>query len=68
MSCLSPIIDKTFDLIPPFDLRTSFIMDNLKITLDNDFLSVVDDPIYHPFANSVEEINATNTIRFTVNI
>ncbi len=66
MICLSPMIDKDPELSPPFDLEVSFLMDNMKITLDDNILIIVNDPIYYPFEDSIQQINSTNIIQFEV--
>ncbi|CAF1388189.1 unnamed protein product [Adineta steineri] len=64
MICLSPIIDKNLDLIPPFDIHVSFIMDNMKIIPEHDILMIVVDPIYYPFEDSIQQINSSNIVQF----
>jgi hypothetical protein len=66
MFCLSPIIDKNLDLIPPFDVQVLFIMDNMKIRPDHDIFIIVNDPIYYPFEDSIQQINSTNIVQFEV--
>jgi hypothetical protein len=66
MICLSPGIDKNLGLIPPIDLDVRFIMDGVNIISEDNILTIVNDPIYHPFENYIQEINATNIIRFRV--
>lgn len=69
MICLSPGIDPKLALKPPIDLDVQFRMDNvLIIPEENNVLTIVNDPIYHPFDNYIQEINATNTIVFRVGI
>jgi len=41
-------------------------MDNLQIIPDDNILTIVNDPIYHPFIDFVQEINSTNIIHFEV--
>ena len=62
MICLSPAVDKN----PTFDLEVSFLMDNMKITPDNNILMVVNDPIYYPFEDSMQKINSNNIIQIEV--
>jgi hypothetical protein len=66
MICLSPGIDKNLGLIPPIDLDVRFIMDGINIIPEDNILTIVHDPIYHPFENYIQEINSTNMIRFRV--
>ncbi|CAF0881012.1 unnamed protein product [Adineta steineri] len=64
MICLSPTIDKNLGLSPPIDLDVTFYMDNIKIIPDNNVLTIVNDPIYYPFENYIQEINSTHIIKF----
>ncbi|UJR25877.1 hypothetical protein I4U23_007227 [Adineta vaga] len=64
MICLSPAIDKNLGLNPPIDLDVTFFMDNIKIIPDNNILTIIDDPIYYPFKDYIQEINSTNIIKF----
>ena len=67
MICLSPGIDRKLALKPPFDLDVRFTMDNVNIIPeDNNILTIVNDPIYRPFENYIQEINASNVIVFRV--
>jgi hypothetical protein len=66
MICLSPGIDKNLSLNPPIDLDVRFIMDNVKIIPENNILTIVNDPIYYPFEDYIQEINSTNIIKFQV--
>jgi hypothetical protein len=66
MICLSPIIDKNLELMQPFDLEISFIMDNMKIIPDENILIIVNDPIYYPFEDSIQQITSTNIVKFEV--
>lgn len=66
MICLSPIIEKNLDLIPSFDVHVSFIMDNMKIIPEHDILIIVNDPIYYPFEDSIQQINSTNIVQIEV--
>jgi hypothetical protein len=66
MICFSPKIEKNIELIPPFDLEVSFVMDNMKIIPENKFLMIINDPIYYPFEDSIQYINSTNIIQFEV--
>ena len=66
MICWSPIIDKNPDLTPVFDLQVSFVMDNMKIIPEKDTLMIINDPIYFPFEDSIQETNSTNIIQFQV--
>jgi hypothetical protein len=66
MICLSPTIDKNLELIPSFALEISFIMDNMKIIPDDNILIIVNDPIYYPFEDSIQQINSTNILQFEV--
>jgi len=66
MICLSPAIDKNLGLDPPIDLYVRFIMDNIQIIPDHDILTIVNDPIYYPFEDYIQEINSTNIIQFHV--
>ncbi len=66
MICLSPMIDKNVELIPLFDLRISFTMDNMKIIPDDNIFIIVNDPIYYPFEDSIQQINSTNIVQFEV--
>jgi len=66
MICLSPTIDKNLELIPSFALEISFIMDNMKIRPDDNILIIVNDPIYYPFEDSIQQINSTNILQFEV--
>jgi len=66
MFCLSPTIDKNLDLIPSFDVQVLFIMDNMKIIPDHDILIIVNDPIYYPFEDSIQQINSTNIVQVEV--
>jgi len=66
MICLSPGIDKNLSLNPPIDLDVRFIMDNIKIIPENNILTIVNDPIYYPFEDYIQEINSTNIIKFQV--
>lgn len=66
MICLSPIIDKNLELIPSFDLEVSFIMDNMNIIPDKNILTIINDPIYYPFEDSIQLINSTNIVQFEV--
>jgi len=66
MICLSPGIDKNLGLNPPIDLDVTFIMDNIRIIPENNILTILNDPIYHPFQDYIQEINSTNIIKFQV--
>lgn len=66
MICLSPIIDKILPLSPAFDLEISFIMDNMKIVPEENTLIIVNDPIYYPFEDLIQQINSTNIVQFEV--
>ncbi len=66
MICLSPMIDKNFELSPPLNLEISFIMDNMKIIPDENILTIFNDPIYYPFEDSIQQINSTNIVHFEV--
>ncbi|CAF3574252.1 unnamed protein product [Rotaria socialis] len=64
MICLSPGIDKNLNLSPPIYLYVSFIMDNVNIVPEDGILMIVQDPVYYPFDDYVQEVNSTNIIRF----
>jgi hypothetical protein len=65
MICLSPLIDKNVvELIPSFNLEISFIMDNMKIIPDEKNLIIINDPIYYPFEDSIQQITSTNIVQF----
>ncbi|CAF0773881.1 unnamed protein product [Adineta ricciae] len=64
MICLSPAIDRNLGLSPPIDLDVTFFMDNIKIIPEDNILTIVDDPIYFPFKDYIQEINSTNIIKF----
>ncbi|CAF1162710.1 unnamed protein product [Adineta ricciae] len=64
IACLSPTLDKNLDLSPVFNLRVLIIMDNMKIQPENDILTILNDPIYYPFENSIQQINSSNIVRF----
>ena len=66
MICLSPGIDKNLGLVSPIDLDVKFIMDGVNIIPEDNILTIVNDPIYHPFENYIQEVNATNIVRFRV--
>jgi hypothetical protein len=66
MICLSPAIDKNLHLNPPIELDIVFIMDNMKIIPEDNILTIVNDPIYYPFEEYIQEINSTNIIKFQV--
>lgn len=66
MICLSPNIDKNLALDPPIDLSVKFIMDNVQIVPEYNSLTIVNDPIYHPFEDYIQHINSTHTIHFQV--
>lgn len=66
MICVSPSIDKKLSLNPPIDLYVTFIMDNLNIVPEDNILTIIQDPIYYPFENYVQDINSTNIIKFEV--
>lgn len=66
MNCLSPTIDTRFNLTPPFALNVLFIMDNMKIIPDNNILTILDDPVYYPFEDYVQDLTSTNILRFEV--
>ena len=66
MICLSPGIDKNLGLNPPIDLDIIFIMDNVRIVLENNILTILNDPIYYPFENYIQELNSTKIIQFEV--
>jgi hypothetical protein len=60
------MIDKHPELSPPADLNILFIMDNMKIVPDEHILTIVNDPIYYPFEDSIQQINSTNIVHFEV--
>lgn len=66
MICLSPGIDKKFGLIPPINLDVRFILDNIQIIPEDSILTILNDPIYHPFDDYIQQINSTNIIQFKV--
>ncbi len=66
MICLSPGIDKNLSLNPPIDLDVRFVMDNAIIIPKNNILTILNDPIYHPFEDYIQQINSTNIIQFRV--
>lgn len=66
MICLSPGIDRNLELNTPLDLDVSFVMDNMKIVPDHRMLTIVPDPHYFPFEDSVQQINSSNILQFEV--
>ena len=56
--------DRTIDL--PVDLTVSFIMDNLSVAPREDLLVVVNDPIYYPFENYTQQVNASGMLHIQV--
>jgi hypothetical protein len=66
MICLSPGIDKNLGLTPPIDLDVRFIMDNVHLIPEENILTIVNDPIYYPFEDYIQEINSTQIIKFQV--
>ena len=66
MSCLSPRIDRTRDWNPPIDLGVFFLMNNIEIEPNENILTVGHDPIFYPFEDELQEINASNTIQLEV--
>jgi hypothetical protein len=66
MICLSPGIDKNLHLTPPIELDITFIMDNIQIIPDENILTIVNDPIYYPFEDYIQQMNSTNIIKFEV--
>lgn len=51
---------------PPLPLKISFLMDNMTITLENNILTIINDPIYYPFENSIEQVKSDNIVRIEV--
>lgn len=66
MICLSPGINKKLGLIPPIDLDVRFLMDNIQIIPEDNTLTVLNDPIYRPFEDYIQQINSSNIIQFHV--
>lgn len=66
MICHSPVLSKTLEFHLPMNFHIHFLMDNLQIIPDDNILTIVNDPIYHPFIDFVQEINSTNIIHFEV--
>ncbi|CAF4667346.1 unnamed protein product [Rotaria sp. Silwood1] len=64
MICSSPMIDRSLNLMPPFDLNVLFIVDNMNITPNDDILIIVNDPIYYSFVNFIQKVNTTNVVPF----
>jgi len=60
------MIDKNLELSPPLDLEISFVMDNMKIVPDEHTLTILIDPTYYPFEDSMQQINSTNIVYFEV--
>jgi len=66
MICLSPLINKDLQLNPIFQLNVSFMMDNMKIIPDRSNLTIVDDPVYYSFENSIQKMNSNYIIQIEV--
>ena len=66
MICLSPSIDRHLEQNVPLDLDVSFTMDNMKIVPDHRMLTIVADPHYFPFEDSVQQISSSNIVQFEV--
>ena len=66
MNCSTPKIDEEQTMDLPLDLTVSFIMDNLSIAPHDDILVVVADPIYYPFENFTQQINASGLLHIQV--
>lgn len=66
MTCPSPSISKTATANPPIDLEISFMMDNIHFVPEENILTIAFDPIYYPFDDEIQEINASNIIHIEV--
>lgn len=66
MICHSPVLSKALEFHLPMNFHIHFLMDNLQIIPDENILTIVNDPIYHPFVDFIQEINSTNIIHFEV--